>query len=210
MSNKRKEMGEEKWKEHQKLINEKKSLKYIRKNADKIVNWRQRTKLKLIKYSGGKCEICGYSKYCPPAYDFHHKNPQEKEFSISGKTFALDRLKKEVDKCMLLCKNCHAELHDKDFEKRRQNTVEKWKEREQRKKEIDNEKNKQCPSCRKTFKAINKNIICCSVECGNFYKRKVENRPSKEQLLEEIEETNYCAVGRRYGVGENTIRKWLK
>jgi len=43
-----------------------------------------------------------------------------------------------------------------------------------------------------------------------FYKRKVKNRPSKGQLLREIEKTNYCAVGRKYRVSDNAIRKWLK
>jgi len=43
-----------------------------------------------------------------------------------------------------------------------------------------------------------------------FNSRKVKNRPSEEQLLREIEETNYCAVGRKYGVSDNAIRKWLK
>ena len=47
--------------------------------------------------------------------------------------------------------------------------------------------------------------------CYNKLKtRLVKNRPSKEQLLKEIEETNYCAVGRKYGVSDNAIRKWLK
>lgn len=40
-------------------------------------------------------------------------------------------------------------------------------------------------------------------------RRRVE-RPLKKQLLKEIKETNYCAVGRKYGVPDNAIRKWLK
>jgi transposase-like protein len=35
-------------------------------------------------------------------------------------------------------------------------------------------------------------------------------RPPYEQLLAEIEETNYCAVGRKYGVSDNAVRKWVK
>lgn len=35
-------------------------------------------------------------------------------------------------------------------------------------------------------------------------------RPSLEILLSEIKETNYCAVGRKYGVSDNCIRKWIK
>lgn len=45
-------------------------------------------------------------------------------------------------------------------------------------------------------------------ECSDKSQRKVE-RPSYEQLIKEIKETNYSAVGRKYGVSDNAIRKWL-
>lgn len=71
-------------------------------------------KHKLILYKGGKCERCGYDK-CDGALQFHHKNPLEKEFALSqvnlNSEYTLDRLYKEVDKCELLCANCHAEVH---------------------------------------------------------------------------------------------------
>lgn len=71
-------------------------------------------KNQLILYKGGKCEKCGYDK-CAGALQFHHKNPQEKEFSLSqinlSKELNMEQLYKEVDKCMLLCANCHAEEH---------------------------------------------------------------------------------------------------
>jgi len=68
--------------------------------------------------------------------------------------------------------------------------------------------NKICPVCKKYFYRRNK--IYCSDKCSKINRRKVRNRPSKKQLLKEIEETNYCIVGRKYGVSDNTIRKWLK
>lgn len=71
---------------------------------------RQR-KRQAIKYKGGKCEICGYSK-CQDAFDFHHKNPEEKEFDLgAGRFTSFDKYKNELDKCMLLCANCHREIH---------------------------------------------------------------------------------------------------
>lgn len=64
-----------------------------------------------IEYKGGKCEICGYRK-CNAALEFHHINMQEKEFTISKvRTLSLDVIKPELDKCMLLCANCHREQH---------------------------------------------------------------------------------------------------
>ena len=68
-------------------------------------------KRRLIEYKGGKCEICGYSRN-DNAFDFHHVNPEEKDYIISGRyNNSFEALKKEVDKCMLLCANCHRELH---------------------------------------------------------------------------------------------------
>lgn len=82
--------------------------------AQAITSIRKAVKKQLIKYKGGKCERCGYNK-CAEALQFHHLNPQEKDFSISDKLqkghFQMEDLYKEVDKCSLLCANCHAEIH---------------------------------------------------------------------------------------------------
>ena len=94
-------------------------LRYVKiiKNNEKVtgsqsvINWRKRTKRKLIEYKGGSCELCGYSK-CDKALEFHHLNPDEKDFGISGKSLSFDKLKEEVDKCILVCSNCHSEIHD--------------------------------------------------------------------------------------------------
>jgi len=78
--------------------------------SEGVILWRKRTKQKLVDYKGGKCEICGYSK-CIEALHFHHRNPEEKDFSISGKSLSFERLKEEVNKCILVCSNCHTEIH---------------------------------------------------------------------------------------------------
>lgn len=77
----------------------------VQKRRDKI-------KLLAIEYKGGKCEICGYDK-CKQALEFHHIDPNEKEFGIGekGYTRSIERVKEEVDKCLLVCANCHRELH---------------------------------------------------------------------------------------------------
>lgn len=65
----------------------------------------------LVNYKGGKCCVCGYNKYVG-ALDFHHTDPSIKEFNISQlRTYSFDKLKIEADKCVLLCRNCHAEIH---------------------------------------------------------------------------------------------------
>lgn len=81
---------------------------------------RKRYKLKhdLVVYKGGKCEICGYDK-CEAALEFHHLNSNEKEFGIAykGYTRSLEECKKEVDKCILVCANCHREIHEEERNK---------------------------------------------------------------------------------------------
>lgn len=77
-----------------------------------VVDWRKRTKMELVKYKGGCCVECGYNK-CIEALQFHHLDPLEKDFTISGKSWSFERLKNEVDKCILLCANCHIEIHNK-------------------------------------------------------------------------------------------------
>lgn len=73
---------------------------------------REKIKDVLIDYKGGECQICGYKKY-RGALEFHHVNPDEKEFGISkdGNTRSLEESKKEADKCVLVCANCHREIH---------------------------------------------------------------------------------------------------
>jgi len=72
---------------------------------------RLKKKERAIAYLGGKCCICGYNK-CPRSLDFHHKNPDEKDFCISKNTNkAWATIVKELDKCVILCRNCHGEVH---------------------------------------------------------------------------------------------------
>ena len=66
----------------------------------------------LIEENGGKCSKCGYKK-CYRALEFHHKDPTKKKFSISNcRGRSLAKLREEVKKCILICSNCHAELHE--------------------------------------------------------------------------------------------------
>lgn len=71
-------------------------------------------KLKLIELFGGKCERCGYDKNIA-AFDFHHKDGYEKSFEIKVQYLNWkedDEILEEALKCMLLCSNCHRELHN--------------------------------------------------------------------------------------------------
>ena len=86
-------------------MNEKNEKKYYKRQ----VEHHNQKKALLVEYKGGKCCICGYKKH-NGALDFHHVGP--KKFAIgSQRSLCMDKLKKEADQTVLVCKNCHAEIH---------------------------------------------------------------------------------------------------
>ena len=115
ITNRRKEMGEVAWTAHQKERLRKKSRRNYLRHMDQNKHWRGDIKKRLIEYKGGECQKCGYNKPYLSVYCFHHKNPKEKEFGIAGMKRKYEIMKKEVDKCILLCHNCHNELHEEEY-----------------------------------------------------------------------------------------------
>jgi hypothetical protein len=79
---------------------------------EQALSRQRKFKLDCIEYKGGRCINCGYNR-CAAALEFHHINPAEKDVEISRMkcTKFSERTKKELDKCNLLCRNCHAEEH---------------------------------------------------------------------------------------------------
>lgn len=89
-------------------IEEKRKRNYIR-----VKTKRQLLKEKSVKYKGGKCIKCGYKKSIW-SLNFHHRDPKEKDFGIgSYSILSWEKIKIELDKCDLLCANCHGEEHEK-------------------------------------------------------------------------------------------------
>jgi len=89
---------------------------YYYKKEDSVEK-RKRRKLMCIKILGGECKSCGYKKNLS-ALSFHHKNPDEKLFELNARNIIGTSLKivlEEVNKCELLCNNCHTELHNPDW-----------------------------------------------------------------------------------------------
>lgn len=91
------------------IYSRKKANSTIRCNSCYVRERRQRIKAEAIKLKGGKCKICGYNK-CIASMDFHHLDRTKKEFSISGNNISKAKLFKELEKCILVCKNCHGEI----------------------------------------------------------------------------------------------------
>ncbi len=137
---------------------------------------------KILEY---KCYECGLETWRdkPISLQLEHKNGDNTDHREENLT--------------LLCPNCHSQTST---------FAGKNNKREKKK--------RYCNKCGKKISYGSKSGLC--VKCVkhtyeyNIKNRKVKNRPTKEQLLQEIEETNYCAVGRKYGVSDNTVRKWIK
>lgn len=83
-----------------------------------ISEQRRKVKLQCVEYKGGKCVRCGYNK-CPAALVFHHPDPNGKDFAISsnGISRSFEKCKPEIEKCILLCTNCYAEVHFEEDQK---------------------------------------------------------------------------------------------
>lgn len=83
-------------------------------NSKHVKTWRKNTKTKIINIFGGGCGICGYNR-CNSSLALHHLNPDEKEYGL-GQFMAHPRkweiIKEELKKCILVCHNCHGEIHE--------------------------------------------------------------------------------------------------
>lgn len=78
-------------------------------HGDHLEEYRLQVRDEALEYKGGKCEYCGYSKY-KGALEFHHKDPTQKDPKGLRK-YNRTKLFAELDKCVLLCANCHREEH---------------------------------------------------------------------------------------------------
>lgn len=70
-----------------------------------------------IIYTGGRCKICGYefNGQNSDVFSFHHVNPDDKKYEIGVKELnrrLATTVIKELNKCVLLCENCHRLVHD--------------------------------------------------------------------------------------------------
>jgi hypothetical protein len=161
-------------------------------------------KYEIILTRGGKCELCGYDKNIT-ALEFHHKNPDEKEFQIDVRHFSnssLETLQKELDKCILLCANCHREIHHPDL------TLDNIPEiiKDADKKSFSNQDNygSVCPVCGKRVpKSTGK--IYCSDECRDSVR--YAGYPNIEEVEQKYEELHsWEKVAESFGLTRKIIQ----
>jgi len=83
------------------------------KQSEKVKKWRKSCKARIILAMGGSCCICFYNK-CSAALALHHLDPSKKDLSFSkirSNPKSWETIVKELRKCILVCHNCHSEIH---------------------------------------------------------------------------------------------------
>ena len=143
-------------------------------------------KYEAIIQKGGKCEICGYDKNIS-ALEFHHIDPSNKNFQLDSRHFSnntIDNLQNEINKCILLCANCHREIHNPSLKLEEiDNIIDDIK-----KTSFTNKKEKKkCLICGKIIKNANGKIYC-SNECREIAKHRkleVKNYPTLSEINEQ-------------------------
>ena len=153
-------------------------------NACRVTQTRQNKKLKAVQYMGGKCIICNYNK-CISALHFHHIEPHQKEFGFSSNiTKSFDVLKKELDKCIIVCSNCHCEIHSGLI------NIDDY---------ID-------------IQSEIRSSYVEEAKPEKFFKPvvKISKKPSKEVLEKLVWEMPCVKIGEMFGVSDNAVNKWCK
>lgn len=199
----------------------------MNKSSQKVKNWRQRTKERIILAMGGQCVCCGYNK-CNWSLALHHLDPSEKDFSlgsIRANCKSWDKIVIELRKCVLICQNCHNEVHHGMTKIPTNHAIfnevfADYKKLEKIERESNPNKYHPCPHCEKPVPNYQKH---CSKSCAasnqhNTYRKTKINWPSKtkinwpsnEELIKMLSQSNYSAIGRKLGVSDNAIRKRLK
>jgi len=87
------------------------SYRCKRCRSEAVARRRRKVKQLLVKQAGGRCQLCGYER-CLAALEFHHLDPKEKSFGLAqrGITRSIEEVRREAEKCLLVCANCHAEI----------------------------------------------------------------------------------------------------
>lgn len=172
---------------------------------ENVKNSRARLKNRAVYVLGGKCQICGYNK-CQQALEFHHINPDEKSFTIQENcNRSWETVNSEIQKCALLCANCHREVHSGLIDSPQHSPYD-----ETRAEEISNliedlktHKVSYCKEC--GVEVYRGNDRCPS--CAAKSKRKTE-RPSREELKKLIRTESFVSIAKQFGVTDNAVRKW--
>lgn len=166
---------------------------------EEVKKWRKKNKERMVEAFGGCCGICGYSK-CTNALEFHHLDPKEKDFNVTNQVTSWKKAVEELRKCVMLCSNCHKEIHD---------GIEEIPENIKRFDEsfaVRNYKKDEMSPCLICMTPKPKMYKTCSHKCSAKLSRKVDwDNVDLGSLLEEHK--SFTKVGKILGISDSATRK---
>jgi len=175
-------------------------------SSERVKLWRSRTRERMLEAMGNKCACCGYDK-CLRILEFHHINPKTKSFSLGsarGNISSWKNLVNELKKCILVCQNCHGEIHAefrkipddvRKFNMEFENYTLKEKEKSY------------CPVCKQEKPIWQKT---CSRVCGGKLRGKVDwGKVDLERLIKKENKT-LTSIAKDLDVTDNAVRKRAK
>ncbi len=171
-------------------------------------NFRARLKQRIIYVMGGKCACCGYDK-CNTALELHHLSHDKKEFTIGSNTnLGWSKVRAELPKCILVCANCHREIHAKIIDEKL--LISSFDELKAQEVDMlfDAVKHRKIYYYKHCGRPVSGKTECCSF-CAAIHKRVVSS-PSREELKSSIRHTPFLRLESKYGVSTAAIVKWCK
>lgn len=176
------------------------------KSSEAVKKWRRTTKKRMVDSMGGKCQCCSYDK-CQDALEMHHLDPNVKEFSFGSVTanpISWKRICEELRKCILLCANCHREIHAGIREL--PVTFQSFNESFVNYKVVDKIIT-YCPVCNNEKIAAQKT---CSHSCAGKLTGKVNWDSVDLYNLLCVKKLSFSAIGRQLNISDNAVRKRAK
>ena len=175
-------------------------------------DFRRRRKENLIKVCGGKCLLCGYNK-SNSALEFHHIDSTQKLYGISanGTCHDLEKDLNEVQKCILVCANCHREIHNEEYSIQELESKKFYDDEIANQLRLDKQKILEktlyfCLNCNKQLSNKTNTGLCEAC-----YKASLKiGRPTREELKFLIRNKPFTKIGEQFGISDNAIRKWCK
>lgn len=180
--------------------------------SEYVKKWRRKCKERIVEAMGGACCICGYNR-SNSALALHHLDPSKKDLALGGiraNPISWDKIVEELRKCILVCHNCHTEIHEEiiciplnapsfneDFANYRLML--------ETKEAIARESAK--TPCLLCGQLKTPNQIYCSIVCSNASKGKIDW--TKINLENEIKTKSLVQIGKELGCSDNAVRKQI-
>ena len=184
-------------------------MQKLKTKSERVSEFRRNRKANLLQICGNKCCLCGYDKIAT-ALEFHHINPALKEYGIAsnGTCHNIHKDIAEIKKCVLVCANCHREIHEGLYTQEELYTKQFFNE--EIIKSLTTYKKDillYCSKCNTSITKYSDSGLC--VKCSYEARRKsIKPRPSREELKELIQKESFVQIGKQFGVTDNAVRKW--